>query len=54
MAALVASGFNPILRDVYPRLIQRGNPKRVALVALIRKLLIAMHYLLKKPSLISS
>jgi len=48
MAALVASGFNPILGDVYPRLIQRGNPKKVALVALNRKLLIAMHYVLKK------
>jgi len=51
MAALVASGFNPILRDVYPRLIQWGKPKKVAL---IRKLLIAMHYVLKKPSLVLS
>jgi transposase len=48
MAALVASRFNPILRDVYQRLIQQGKPKKVALVALIRKLLIAMHYILKK------
>ena len=54
MAALSASRFNPILRGVYQRLIQRGNPKKVALVALIRKLLIAMHYILKKPSLLSS
>ena len=54
MAALVASGFNPILGDVYPRLIQRGNPKKVALVALNRKLLIAMHYVLKKPLLVTS
>jgi len=29
MAALVASRFNPILRDVYPRLIQRGKPKKL-------------------------
>ena len=54
MAALSACRFNPILRGVYQRLIQRGNPKKVALVALIRKLLIAMHYILKKPSLVSS
>jgi len=51
---MAASGFNPILCDVYPRLIQRGKPKKVALVALIRKLLIAMHYVLKKPSLVLS
>jgi transposase len=54
MAALVASRFNPILRDVYQRLIQRGKPKKIALVALIRKLLIAMHYILKKPLLVTS
>jgi transposase len=54
MAALVASRFNPILRDVYQCLIQRGKPKKVALVALIRKLLIAMHYILKKPLLVTS
>jgi transposase len=53
-AALVGSRFNLILRDVYPRLIQRGKPKKVALVALMRKLLIAMHYVLKKPSLVLS
>jgi transposase len=53
-AALVGSRFNLILRDVYPRLIQRGKPKKVALVTLIRKLLIAMHYVLKKSSLLSS
>jgi transposase len=54
MAALVASRFNSILRDVYQRLIQRGKPKKIALVALIRKLLIVMHYILKKPSLVIS
>jgi len=52
MAALVASRYNPILRGVYQRLIQRGKPKKIAPVALIRKLLIAVHYVLKKPSLV--
>jgi transposase len=50
-AALSACRFNPILRGVYHRLIQRGKSKKVAL---IRKFLIAMHYILKKSSLVSS
>jgi len=54
MAALVASGFNPLLGDVYQRLIRRGNPKKIALVALDRKLLIAMHYVLRKPLFVTS
>jgi len=29
MAALVASRYNPILRGVYQRLIQRGKPKKL-------------------------
>jgi transposase len=39
MAALAASRFNPVLRAFYHRLLAAGKPKKVALVALMRKLL---------------
>jgi transposase len=39
MAALVASRHNPLLRAFYQRLRQAGKPPKVALVALMRKLL---------------
>ncbi len=39
LAALVASRFNPELRDFYQRLLKTGKPKKVALVAVARKLL---------------
>lgn len=39
MAAVAASRFNPVLRSFYHRLLAVGKPKKVALVALMRKLL---------------
>lgn len=39
MAALVASRHNPVLRTFYQRLVAAGKPKKVALVAVMRKLL---------------
>ena len=39
MAAMVAARCNPIIRAFYRQLIARGKPKKVALVACIRKLL---------------
>jgi transposase len=45
MAALVAARFNPILRDFYQRLLQAGKPKKVALTACMRKLLIILNAL---------
>ena len=39
MAAMVASRFNPVIRDFYQRLLAAGKPKKVALTACIRKLL---------------
>ena len=39
MGALVASRFNPVLRDFYQRLLEAGKPKKVALTACARKLL---------------
>lgn len=39
MAALVASRCNPVLRQAYRRLLDAGKPKKLALVALMRRLL---------------
>ena len=38
MASLVASRFNPVLRETYRRLVQAGKAKKVALIAIARKL----------------
>jgi len=51
MAALVASRSNPILKEFYQRLRLAGKPAKVALVALMRKLLVLMNHLLKPLSL---
>jgi len=52
MAALSAARANPILRPVYQRLRLRGKAHKVALVAVMRKLLIHLNALLKTlPSL---
>src|SRR4029077_2172388 len=41
MAALVAARYNPILREFYQRLRAAGKPRKLALTAVMRKLLIA-------------
>jgi transposase len=43
MAALVASRFNPAIRDFYQRLLSKGKPKKVALTACMRKLLVTLN-----------
>lgn len=45
MAAVVAARFNPDMREVYERLVAKGKPKRVALGAVMRKLLVLMRAL---------
>jgi transposase len=52
MAALVAARYNPILKAFYDRLVAAGKPKKVALVALMRKLIVLLNHLLKKPDFI--
>jgi transposase len=47
MAALCASRANPILKAVYQRLRDNGKAHKVALVAVMRKLLIHLNRLLK-------
>jgi transposase len=43
MAALSASRYNPVLSALYARLVERGKPKIVALVAVMRKLLTVLN-----------
>ena len=47
MAALTATRHNPVIRDFYRRLLAAGKPKKVALVACMRKLLVILNALLK-------
>jgi transposase len=47
MPALVAARFNPDMKAKYARLIQTGKPAKVALTAIMRKLLVLANALLK-------
>ena len=47
MAALVATRWNPVIRDFYQRLLRVGKPKKVALIACARKLLVMLNALLR-------
>lgn len=47
MPALVAAHHNPILKTFYQKLLKKGKPKMLALVAVMRKLLIMMQAILK-------
>jgi transposase len=47
MAALSAKVHNPVLRAFYQRLIDAGKPKKVALVACMRKLLTIVNAMLR-------
>ena len=46
MAALVATRCNPTIKDTYQRLLHAGKPNKVALVACMRKLLVALNAML--------
>ena len=48
MAALVASRFNPLIRARYQRLLAAGKPKKVALVACMRELLMLLNVIAKR------
>lgn len=47
MAALVATRCNPVLKAFYQRLCAAGKPRRVALVACMRKLLTILNAMIK-------
>ena len=50
MGALVGSRFNPLIRDFYQRLLAAGKPKKLALTACMRKLLVILNSMLKHRS----
>lgn len=52
MAALVASRHNPVLRALYLRLLTRGKAKKLALTALMRKLIVLANQLIKDPDFV--
>jgi transposase len=47
MGALVASRYNPVMRTFYQRLRAAGKPAKVALVAVMRKLLTTLNAMMK-------
>ena len=47
MGALTATRFNPVMQDFYQRLLAAGKPKKVALTACMRKLLVILNAMLK-------
>jgi transposase len=47
MATLVATRFNPKIKAFYQRLVAQGKPKKVALIAAMRKLLTILNTLIK-------
>lgn len=47
MATLVATRYNPVIRAFYRRLITAGKPRKVALIAAMRKLLTILNAIIK-------
>lgn len=47
MAALVASRHNPRMKAIYQRLVAKGKKKKVALVAVMRKMIIMLNAMVK-------
>jgi transposase len=50
MAALVAAHSNHQLKEFYQRLRAAGKPAKVALTAVMRKLIVLMNHILKNPN----
>jgi len=54
MAALVAAHHNTVLKDFYCRLIATGKRKKVALVAVMRKLIMLMNRIIADPDFVAA
>lgn len=52
MAALVAAHHNVVLAAFYRRLVEAGKPPKVAIVAVMRKLVVLLHRIASKPEFI--
>lgn len=50
MATLNATRFNPVIKKFYQRLVAQGKPKKVALIACARKLLITLNAMVRDDS----
>jgi transposase len=50
MGTLVATRFNPVIKEFYERLLDGGKPKKVAIVACMRKLLSILNALMRDHS----
>ena len=50
MAAVSAARHNPVLAPFYQRLLAEGKPAKVALVAVMRKMIVVLNKLLKDPN----
>ncbi len=50
MGALAATRFNPVIRDFYQRLLAAGKPKKLALTACMRELLVILNSMVKHGS----
>jgi transposase len=48
MATLAAVRHNPVLKEFYQRLVSRGKPRKVAIVACMRKFIIYINFVLKE------
>ena len=53
MASLSAMRHNEILKAFYSRLVQAGKPKKVALVAVMRKLIIYLNRVLQPKNIVT-
>lgn len=47
MPAMCAARYNPLLKDLYERLVQKGKPKKLALGAVMRKLIVLAYGVIK-------
>jgi transposase len=47
MGAMVAARYNPVLKAFYERLVAAGKPKKVALIAVARKLLTILNAIVR-------
>src|SRR5206468_11025502 len=46
MATLVATRWNPVIKTFYERLVAAGKPKKLAIIACMRKLLTILNHML--------
>jgi transposase len=47
MAALVAARYNPLMKTFYEHLLSKGKPPKVALVAVMRKMLVTLNAMIR-------